>query len=83
MACGGHAWSRDGLTWSNLTIGAFGPVIRLANGSDWTNAYVERPMILQAPDRTPLTLFLGIGRTSYMDSASWAQNFCTDGAEGC
>ena len=22
VPCGGHAWSRDGLTWSNLTIGS-------------------------------------------------------------
>ena len=33
VPCGGHAWSRDGLTWSNLTIGAFGPNQNLANGS--------------------------------------------------
>lgn len=37
VPCGGHAWSRDGIHFSNLTIGAFGPVIRFANGSVWYN----------------------------------------------
>jgi hypothetical protein len=49
------------------------------NGSDDRyifNAYAERPQVVQAPDGSPLTFFLGMGRTSYMDSASWAQPFC-------
>ncbi len=33
VACGGHAWSRDGLAWSNQSIGAFGPVVRFKNGT--------------------------------------------------
>ena len=35
QACGGHAWGRDGLHFSNLAIGAFGPAIPLRNGSVW------------------------------------------------
>ena len=99
VPCGGHAWSYDGLSFSNLTVGAFGPVIRFQNGSYWYNAYVERPQVrgggggmracpltssrrptspadpqvLQAADGTPLTLFLGMGRSSYDDSCNWAQ----------
>lgn len=100
VPCGGHAWSYDGLSFSNLTIGAFGPVIRFQNGSYWYTAYVERPQVrgwggrdlparcccpaaqaaspfipqvLQAADGTPLTLFLGMGRSSYDDSCNWAQ----------
>ena len=33
VECGGHAWSTDGLRWSNLTIGAFGPTITFKNGA--------------------------------------------------
>ena len=33
QACGGHAWGRDGLHFSNLAIGAFGPAIPLRDGS--------------------------------------------------
>ena len=40
---GGHAWSTDGWHFTDLVIGAFGPVIRFANGSYWYTAYVERP----------------------------------------
>jgi hypothetical protein len=40
VPCGGHSWSVDGKTWSNQTLGAFGPVVTLANGTVITNAYV-------------------------------------------
>jgi hypothetical protein len=110
VPCGGHAWSYDGLTFSNLTIGAFGPVtlsfpffraislastlftphcslhaqvIRFQNGSYWHTAYVERPQVLQAADGTPVAFFVGIGRSSYEDSATWAQLFCVAGQLGC
>jgi hypothetical protein len=83
VECGGHAWSTDGITFSNLTIGAFGPVIRFVNGSYWRNAYVERPQILQAEDGTPIAFYVGIGRTSYEDSATFAQLFCVSGQENC
>ena len=80
VPCGGHAWGHDGLTFSNLTIGAFGPYVRFANGSSWRTAYVERPQVTQAPDGTPLALFVGMGRASYADSGTWAQRFCTGAA---
>lgn len=32
-ACGGHAWSRDGITWSDTFIGAFGPNGYMEDGS--------------------------------------------------
>jgi hypothetical protein len=35
VACGGHAWSEDGITWSDLVIGAYGPRIPLMNGTFW------------------------------------------------
>ena len=80
VPCGGHAWSLDGITFSNLTIGAFGPYIRFANGSSWPTAYVERPQVTQAADGSPLAFFVGVGRASYDDSATWAQRFCTGAA---
>ena len=80
VACGGHAWSEDGLTWSDLVVGAYGPRIPLSNGSYWQNAYIERPQVLQpADDRDgdPIAFFTGMGRSSYVDSCSWVQRFCT------
>ena len=77
VPCGGHAWSEDGITWSQQFIGAFGPVIHLKNGSSWTNAYIERPQVYQDEGtRIPITFFGGMGRSSYADSISWAQPFC-------
>ena len=77
IPCGGHAWSYDGINFSNLTIGAFGPVIKLNNGSYWYNSYVERPQVYQDSTQTPITFFVGMGRTSYADCGTWAQQFCT------
>lgn len=80
VPCGGHAWSKDGLTWSNLTIGAFGPNLNLANGSVWRNAYVERPQVVQGTDGTPIALFLGMSKLDgYSDSVSWSSKFCAPG----
>lgn len=81
VECGGHAWSRDGFVFSNLTVGAFGPYITFANGTAWPNAYVERPLVTQAADGTPLAFYVGMGRTRYEDSCNWPQLFCT-GAPG-
>ena len=77
VPCGGHAWSLDGLTWSNQKIGAFGPVVRWLNGSYFQGAYMERPQVLQDEDGTPLAFFTGFGMSSYMDSHNFAQLFCT------
>ncbi len=83
MPCGGHAWSRDGLSWSNQTVGAFGPVIRWSNGSYFAGAYAERPQVLQAADGTPVAFFTGFGMLSYSDSHNFAQRFCTAADTAC
>ncbi len=83
MPCGGHAWSRDGLTWSNQTVGAFGPVVRWINGTYTHGAYVERPQVLQAADGTPISFHTGFGIASYSDSHNFAQLFCTKGRNDC
>ena len=81
VACGGHAWSRDGLSWSNQTIGAFGPAIRLANGSFAPNAYAERPQVVQDANGRPLAFFCGLSHgPGYANAISFVQPFCTDAA---
>ena len=80
--CGGHAWSRDGLVFTDLIIGAFGPVVTLSNGSTWRNAFVERPLITFADDGvTPLAFHVGMGRSAYDDCCNWVQLFCTNGSD--
>ena len=81
IECGGHAWSRDGFVFSNLTVGAFGPYVTFRNGSTWANAYVERPLVTLDTDGTPLAFYVGMGRKGYSDSCNWPQLFCT-GAPG-
>ena len=82
VPCGGHAWSRDGYHFSDLVIGAFGPVVTFKNGTEWRNAYVERPLFTMGADRvTPLAFFVGLGRSSYTDSCNWPQLVCTDGTD--
>lgn len=77
VPCGGHAWGTDGVHFTNLTIGAFGPLIPLANGTTWTNAYAERPLVTQQADGSPLAFHVGLGRSTYTDSCNWVQLFCT------
>lgn len=77
VACGGHAHSRDGLTWSDLYVGAFGPVFTFQNGTVYRSAYVERPQVVQDPEGVPVAFFVGTGIGSYSNSVSWAQKFCT------
>ena len=77
VPCGGHAWSADGLTWSDQFIGAFGPVVRWTNGTYFVGAYAERPQVLQDADGTPIAFYTGFGMASYFDSHNFAQLFCT------
>lgn len=82
VPCGGHAWSRDGFLFSNLTVGAFGPVVTFKNGTQWKNAYVERPLVTMGADGvTPLSFHVGMGRSAYSDSCNWVQLFCTNGSD--
>ena len=77
VECGGHAWSRDGIHFTNMTVGAFGPYITFSNGSAWANAYAERPLVTQDDNGVPLTFHVGLGRSTYTDSCNWVQLFCT------
>jgi hypothetical protein len=83
VPCGGHAWSKDALTWSNQTVGAFGPVIRWRNGSYFSGAYAERPQVFQAADGTPVAFYTGFGMHSYSDSHNFAQRFCSAADTQC
>lgn len=77
VECGGHAWSRDGLAFSELHVGAFGPYITFANGTGWPNAYAERPLVTQNNDGSPLAFYVGLGRSEYHDCCNWGMLFCT------
>ena len=62
VACGGHLWSKDGNTWSDTFVGAFGPNGMLTNGTTYSHGYVERPQIAQElPGSPPLALFVSAG----------------------
>lgn len=80
VECGGHSWSRDGITFSNLTVGAFGPYITFSNGSGWNNSYAERPLVTQNKDGSPLAFYVGLGRSTYLDCCNWPMLFCTGAA---
>ena len=71
-------WSRDGRNWSDTFIGAFGPLGRMQNGSNFSLGYVERPQVAQvAPGDPPLALYISAG-PKYLAGATftWAQRFC-------
>ena len=84
IPCGGHAWSQDGLTWSQPHIPAFGTIIHYKDNQSQPPAvtydYVERPQVLQNDDKQPQTLFLGHG---YTGIHTLAINFCQNGDSDC
>ena len=82
VPCGGHAWSRDGIQFSRLVIGAFGPVFTFSNGSVYTAAFVERPQVTMVGGK-PAFWFGGVGRKTYDDSGTVALEFCTAGRKDC
>lgn len=59
---GGHAWSRDGVTWSEPRVGAFITTISLSDGSYIKCTRRERPQMIMDPDRpgVPLALVSGL-----------------------
>jgi hypothetical protein len=82
VPCGGHAWSADGITWSEQFIGAFGPVFTTSDLQVHVAAYIERPQILQDPvSKVPIAFFGGLGVNNYLDSMSWSQLFCAAGMD--
>ena len=76
IPCGGHAWSRDGLSWSKPHIPAFGTVVHFEDSTTQVFDYVERPQVVQEKDGKPLALFVGHG---YTNIHTLSMMFCQDG----
>ena len=58
---GGHAWSKDGVTWSEPRVGAYNTTVQFTDGTNMTCLRRERPQIYQDPvSRDPLVLFTGV-----------------------
>jgi hypothetical protein len=58
---GGHAWSRDGVVWSEPRMGAYNGSIALTDGSTMTCNRRERPqMILDPSTGAPLAMTSGV-----------------------
>jgi hypothetical protein len=57
---GGHAWSRDGVTWSEPRVGAYNTTVVFTDGSEMTCKRRERPQMLLDGDNVPLAMFIGI-----------------------
>lgn len=57
---GGHAWSRDGVTWSEPRVGAFNTTILFTDGTSMRCKRRERPQMVMDQDGTPLVMFSGV-----------------------
>eukprot|EP01043_Picozoa_sp_COSAG02_P072942 COSAG02_NODE_13966_length_1326_cov_1.089650_2_plen_101_part_00 len=57
---GGHAWSSDGITWSEPRVGAYNTTIELVDGTSMTCSRRERPQIVQDEHGMPLVMFSGV-----------------------
>merc|ERR1712151_874636 len=56
---GGHAWSRDGVTWSEPRVGAYNETITFLNGTSMT-CRRERPQMILDSMRRPIGMTSGI-----------------------
>eukprot|EP00729_Bicosta_minor_P009536 gene9536-33631_t len=56
---GGHAWSRDGVNWSEPRVGAYNTTVKFTDGTDMTCVRRERPQMVQAADGTPIAMIAG------------------------
>ena len=59
-AAGGHAWSRDGLIWSEPTVGAFNTTIHFTDGTSELCGRRERPQMMLDGQGLPIVLFTGV-----------------------
>eukprot|EP00316_Scyphosphaera_apsteinii_P004808 CAMPEP_0119322746 /NCGR_PEP_ID=MMETSP1333-20130426/59059_1 /TAXON_ID=418940 /ORGANISM="Scyphosphaera apsteinii, Strain RCC1455" /LENGTH=281 /DNA_ID=CAMNT_0007330047 /DNA_START=543 /DNA_END=1388 /DNA_ORIENTATION=+ len=58
---GGHAWSRDGVTWSEPRVGAFSTTVSFMDGTSMTCARRERPQMVMDPQNgRPAYLVTGV-----------------------
>eukprot|EP00937_MAST-01D_sp_MAST-1D-sp2_P001203 g1203.t1 len=68
---GGHAWSRDGVAWSEPRVGAYNGTVQFTDGSSMTCGRRERPQMIQDPETgRPLAMSAGAtGCPSFNTSA--------------
>jgi len=57
---GGHAWSRDGVTWSEPRVGAYNTTVVFTDGTSMHCKRRERPQMVLDKDGIPLVMFSGI-----------------------
>lgn len=57
---GGHAWSRDGITWSEPRVGAYNTTVLFTDGTSMTCTRRERPQMVLDADGIPLVMFAGV-----------------------
>lgn len=55
----GHAWSRDGVNWSEPRVGAYNTTVKFTDGTEMTCVRRERPQMVQAADGTPIAMIAG------------------------
>ena len=57
---GGHAWSKDGVVWSEPRTGAYNTTIVFTNGTSFTCSRRERPQMILDGDGVPLAMTSGV-----------------------
>lgn len=57
---GAHAWSRDGVNWSEPRVGAFNTTVALTSGGSLPCERRERPQMLLDDEGVPLALVTAV-----------------------
>jgi hypothetical protein len=57
---GGHAWSRDGIVWSEPRVGAYNTTVVFTDGTSMQCSRRERPQMVQDAAGLPVVMFSGV-----------------------
>lgn len=68
---GGHAWSRDGIVWSDVRVGAFNTTVAFTDGDFMTCIRRERPQMVLDQDGMPLAMTSGIMGCPAFENGNW------------
>lgn len=71
---GGHAWSRDGVTWSEPRVGAFNTTVLFTDGTSMTCTRRERPQMVLDADGIPLVFFSGTTGCPTIEGTAYKSN---------
>merc|ERR1712032_836297 len=71
---GGHAWSRDGIVWSDVRVGAYNTSVFFTDGDSMICGRRERPQMILDDAGAPLAMSSGIFSCPMINGTAWTDS---------